>query len=337
MNKEKETEIELAFDDNVNVDADDDVDVESGAEAEAVEISVPAALCPVRIDQYLATLKEPEISRSYAAKLLKEERILLNGKPAKASTKLKAGDVLSLDLPAPVALDVAPENIPLDIVYEDQDVLIVNKPKGMVVHPSAGHYSGTLVNAIMYHCSDSLSGINGEIRPGIVHRIDMDTTGALIVCKNDTAHTDIAEQIKEHTVTRKYRGIVCGVVKDEEGTIEGAIGRHPTQRKKMAINEKNGKPAITHYKVLQRFAKYTYMEFQLETGRTHQIRVHMSSIGHPLLGDQLYGNPKNLAMKGLQGQTLHAMIIGFVHPSTHEYMEFEAPLPEYFQNLLSKL
>ena len=205
------------------------------------------------------------------------------------------------------------------------------------MHPSAGHYSGTLVNAIMYHCADSLSGINGEIRPGIVHRIDMDTTGALIVCKNDTAHTNIAEQIKEHTVTRRYRGIVCGVVKEDEGIIEGAIGRHPTQRKKMAINEKNGKPAITHYKVLQRFAKYTYMEFQLETGRTHQIRVHMASIGHPLLGDELYGNPKNLAMKGLQGQTLHAMIIGFVHPSTHEYMEFEAPLPEYFQNLLLKL
>ena len=225
----------------------------------------------------------------------------------------------------------------MDILYEDADVLIVNKPKGMVVHPSAGHYSGTLVNAIMYHCADSLSGINGEIRPGIVHRIDMDTTGALIICKNDAAHVDIAEQIKEHTVTRRYRGIVCGVVKEDEGTIEGAIGRHPTQRKKMAINEKNGKPAITHYKVLQRFAKYTYMEFRLETGRTHQIRVHMASIGHPLLGDELYGNPKNLAMKGLQGQTLHAMVIGFVHPTTHEYMEFEAPLPEYFQNLLKKL
>ena len=264
--------------------------------------------------------------------------LIYNGKPViKAGFVVEGGDQVSASIPTPQAVEIEAENIPLDILYEDADVLIVNKPKGMVVHPSAGHYSGTLVNAIMYHCADSLSGINGEIRPGIVHRIDMDTTGALIICKNDAAHVDIAEQIKEHTVTRRYRGIVCGVVKEDEGTIEGAIGRHPTQRKKMAINEKNGKPAITHYKVLQRFAKYTYMEFRLETGRTHQIRVHMASIGHPLLGDELYGNPKNLAMKGLQGQTLHAMVIGFVHPTTHEYMEFEAPLPEYFQNLLKKL
>ena len=280
------------------------------------EFVVEAEQAGERLDRYL-TLIYANQSRSFFQKLIKGGNVSVNGKAQS------------------VAIEA--EDIPLNILYEDADVLIVDKPKGMVVHPSAGHYSGTLVNAIMYHCADSLSGINGEIRPGIVHRIDMDTTGALIVCKNDTAHTDIAEQIKEHTVTRRYRGIVCGVVKEDEGIIEGAIGRHPTQRKKMAINEKNGKPAITHYKVLQRFAKYTYMEFQLETGRTHQIRVHMASIGHPLLGDELYGNPKNLAMKGLQGQTLHAMIIGFVHPSTHEYMEFEAPLPEYFQNLLLKL
>ena len=301
------------------------------------EFVVEAEQAGERLDRYL-TLIYANQSRSFFQKLIKGGNVSVNGKAVtKAGYVLDVSDVVTASIPEAQSVAIEAEDIPLNILYEDADVLIVDKPKGMVVHPSAGHYSGTLVNAIMYHCADSLSGINGEIRPGIVHRIDMDTTGALIVCKNDTAHTDIAEQIKEHTVTRRYRGIVCGVVKEDEGIIEGAIGRHPTQRKKMAINEKNGKPAITHYKVLQRFAKYTYMEFQLETGRTHRIRVHMASIGHPLLGDELYGNPKNLAMKGLQGQTLHAMVIGFVHPSTHEYMEFEAPLPEYFQNLLLKL
>ena len=301
------------------------------------EYTVQENLSGMRLDKFLTEIY-PEQTRSFLQKLVKSGEINVNGKSVtKAGVVVECGDQVYASIPAPQAVEIEAENIPLDILYEDADVLIVNKPKGMVVHPSAGHYSGTLVNAIMYHCADSLSGINGEIRPGIVHRIDMDTTGALIICKNDAAHVDIAEQIKEHTVTRRYRGIVCGIVKEDEGTIEGAIGRHPTQRKKMAINEKNGKPAITHYKVLQRFAKYTYMEFCLETGRTHQIRVHMASIGHPLLGDELYGNPKNLAMKGLQGQTLHAMVIGFVHPSTHEYMEFEAPLPEYFQKLLQKL
>ena len=301
------------------------------------EYTVEESQSGMRLDKFLTEIY-PDQTRSFLQKLVKSGEIKVNGKPViKAGFVVEGGDQVSASIPTPQAVEIEAENIPLDILYEDADVLIVNKPKGMVVHPSAGHYSGTLVNAIMYHCADSLSGINGEIRPGIVHRIDMDTTGALIICKNDAAHVDIAEQIKEHTVTRRYRGIVCGVVKEDEGTIEGAIGRHPTQRKKMAINEKNGKPAITHYKVLQRFAKYTYMEFRLDTGRTHQIRVHMASIGHPLLGDELYGNPKNLAMKGLQGQTLHAMVIGFVHPTTHEYMEFEAPLPEYFQNLLQKL
>ena len=301
------------------------------------EYTVEESQSGMRLDKFLTEIY-PDQTRSFLQKLVKSGEIKVNGKPViKAGFVVEGGDQVSASIPTPQAVEIEAENIPLDILYEDADVLIVNKPKGMVVHPSAGHYSGTLVNAIMYHCADSLSGINGEIRPGIVHRIDMDTTGALIICKNDAAHVDIAEQIKEPTVTRRYRGIVCGVVKEDEGTIEGAIGRHPTQRKKMAINEKNGKPAITHYKVLQRFAKYTYMEFRLETGRTHQIRVHMASIGHPLLGDELYGNPKNLAMKGLQGQTLHAMVIGFVHPTTHEYMEFEAPLPEYFQNLLQKL
>ena len=221
------------------------------------------------------------------------------------------------------------------ILYEDNDLLVVNKPKGMVVHPSAGHYSGTLVNAIMYHCKNSLSGINGEIRPGIVHRIDMDTTGSLIVCKNDESHVAIAEQIKVHSVNRRYRGIVYGSVKEDEGTIHAPIGRHPVDRKKMAINDKNGKDAITHFKVLERFDKFTYMEFKLETGRTHQIRVHMSSIGHPLLGDTLYSNGKSPYK--LQGQTLHAMTIGFEHPKTNEYLEVTAPLPEYFEKILRDL
>ena len=289
-----------------------------------------------RIDRYLTEML-PEQSRSFFQKLIRDGFVIVNHIIVKVNYRLKTGDVIEIDIPDAVPTEIVPENIPLDILYEDDDLLIVNKPKGMVVHPAVGHSTGTLVNAIMYHCQGNLSGINGEIRPGIVHRIDKDTTGSLIICKNDEAHRNIAEQIKEHSVTRRYVGVVAGTFSEESGTVEGAIGRHPNDRKRMTINEKNGKPAITHYKVLQRFAKYTYMEFQLETGRTHQIRVHMASIGHPLLGDELYGNPKNLAMKGLQGQTLHAMIIGFVHPTTHEYMEFEAPLPEYFQNLLNKL
>lgn len=289
-----------------------------------------------RLDKFLASIYR-EQSRTFFQKLIKSGNVLINEREIlKAGTTVEFGDIVTVFLPKQQSVEIAAENIPLDILYEDEDVLIVNKPKGMVVHPSAGHYSGTLVNAIMYHCADSLSGINGEIRPGIVHRIDMDTTGALIVCKNDFSHVNIAEQIKEHSVTRKYRGIVCGVVKDDSGTIRGAIGRHPTQRKKMAINEKNGKPAVTHYKVLERFDQYTYMEFQLETGRTHQIRVHMASIQHPLLGDEVYGNPKSCTIKGLTGQTLHAMTIGFIHPRTQMYMEFSAPLPEYFLQLLIK-
>ena len=236
-------------------------------------------------------------------------------------------------LPEPEELNVEPEHIPLDILYEDDDRLVVNKPKGMVVHPAAGHSSGTLVNAVLYHCRGNLSGINGVLRPGIVHRIDMDTTGALVICKSDFAHQSLAEQLSVHSITRKYRAIVHGNLKEDEGTVRGAIGRHPTDRKKMAINERNGKPAVTHYRVLERFGNYTYIECQLETGRTHQIRVHMASIGHPLLGDAVYG-PKKCPVKNLQGQTLHAMVLGFIHPRTGAYMEFEAPLPEYFSNLL---
>ena len=288
-----------------------------------------------RLDKFLSIIY-PEFSRAFFQKLIKSKQVSVNETPQKASYCVKIDDIVTVEIPDAVETTIEPENIPLDILYEDDDVLIVNKPKGMVVHPSAGHYSGTLVNAIMYHCKDTLSGINGEIRPGIVHRIDMDTTGSLIVCKNDEAHVNIAQQIKEHSVNRIYVGIVCGNVKEDSGTVEGAIGRHPIERKKMAINEKNGKPAITHYKVLERFKNYTYMQFKLETGRTHQIRVHMASIGHPLLGDTLYSSGR-LPFKHLQGQCLHAKTIGFIHPKTGEYMEYSAPLPEYFEKLLCLL
>ena len=288
-----------------------------------------------RLDKYLSLIY-PDISRSFFQKIIKENNIQVNDVVQKANYRMKEEDLVAVTIPDAVETAIVPEDIPLDILYEDDDVLIVNKPKGMVVHPSAGHFSGTLVNGIMFHCKDSLSGINGEIRPGIVHRIDMDTTGSLIVCKNDESHVCIAEQIKEHSVNRIYEGIVCGNVKEDSGTIKGAIGRHPVDRKKMAINEKNGKPAITHYKVLERFGNYTHMQFQLETGRTHQIRVHMASIGHPLLGDEIYSSGKS-PFKHLQGQTLHAKTIGFIHPKNNEYMEFSAPLPEYFENLLVQL
>lgn len=287
-----------------------------------------------RLDKYLSLIF-PDQSRSFFQKLIKDGHVLVNVKEQKANFRLKTQDLIEVSIPDAVETPILPEDIPLDILYEDDDLLIVNKPKGMVVHPSAGHYTGTLVNAIMYYCKDSLSGINGEIRPGIVHRIDMDTTGSLIVCKNDESHIFVAEQIKEHSVVRKYRGIVCGHVKEEEGTIHAPIGRHPIDRKKMAINEKNGKDAITHYRVLEHFANYTYMEFQLETGRTHQIRVHMASIGHPLLGDTLYSSGKSPYKT--QGQTLHAMTIGFIHPRTKEYLEVSAPLPEYFEKILRDL
>lgn len=291
-----------------------------------------------RLDKYLGLLFEQTgsgLSRSFFQKLIKDGHVCVNDVTRKANYRLRADELITVEIPDAVETPILPENIPLDILYEDEDVLIVNKPKGMVVHPSAGHSGGTLVNAVMYHCRDSLSGINGEIRPGIVHRIDMDTTGSLIVCKNDESHVCIAAQIKAHSVTRKYRGIVYGRVKDDCGKIDAPIGRHPIERKKMAVNEKNGKCAVTHYRVLERFTNYTYMEFELETGRTHQIRVHMASIGHPLLGDKLYSNGKSPYK--LCGQTLHAMTIGFLHPSTGEYLEITAPLPEYFEKILRDL
>lgn len=288
----------------------------------------------VRIDRYLSDQCQ-DISRSYLQKLLKEQSVLVEEKPVKSNYKVNAGDRISLTLPEIREPEIIPEEIPLDIVYEDKDIILINKPKGMVVHPAAGHYSGTLVNGLMSHCRSELSGINGVMRPGIVHRIDMDTTGVLIVCKNDMAHNSISEQLKEHSITRKYAAIVHGVLKDDEGTINAPIGRHPIDRKKMSINEKNGREAVTHYRVLERFRQFTYIECQLETGRTHQIRVHMASIGHPLLGDSVYG-PAKCPFR-LTGQTLHAGVLGIIHPRTGEYMEFTAPLPAYFEELLRKL
>ena len=287
-----------------------------------------------RIDRYLTEML-PEQSRSFFQKLIRDGFVMVNHIIVKVNYRLKTGDIIEIDIPDAVPTEIVPENIPLDILYEDDDLLIVNKPKGMVVHPAVGHSTGTLVNAIMYHCQGNLSGINGEIRPGIVHRIDKDTTGSLIICKNDEAHRNIAEQIKEHSGTRRYVGVVAGTFSEESGTVEGAIGRHPNDRKRMTINEKNGKPAVTHYRVLQTLKGASFMEFELETGRTHQIRVHMASISHPLLGDTVYGNSKNPYK--LQGQALHARTIGFIHPTTGEYIEVSAPIPEYMTELVRKL
>lgn len=288
----------------------------------------------MRLDKFL-TEKLPDMSRSHIQKLIRDGNVTVNEKTVKANYKVSLGEIVEIDIPEPECLDIVPENIPLDILYEDDDILVVNKPKGMVVHPAPGHYSGTLVNAIMFHCKENLSGINGVLRPGIVHRIDMNTTGSLLICKNDKSHRFLAEQLKEHSITRKYHAIVYGNLKEDSGTIASPIGRHPVERKKMSTKAKNGRPAVTHYQVLERFGNFTYIECQLETGRTHQIRVHMSSIGHPILGDDLYGPSKSPYT--LDGQTLHAKILGIVHPTTKEYMEFDAPLPTYFLDLLEKL
>ncbi len=288
-----------------------------------------------RIDRYLSAACG-DVSRSYLQRLLKEGRVLANHKPVKASYRVQEGDLIQLEIPQAVEPEILAEPMDLDILYEDSDIILINKPKGMVVHPAAGHYTQTLVNGLMYHCKGQLSGINGVLRPGIVHRIDMDTTGVIIACKNDAAHNSIAAQLKEHSITRRYEAIVHGVIKEEEGTVDAPIGRHPTDRKRMSINDKNGKAAVTHYRVKERFRQFTYIECRLETGRTHQIRVHMASLHHPLLGDAVYG-PSRCPVPGLRGQTLHAGILGIRHPRTGEYMEFCAPLPEYFKNLLASL
>ncbi len=289
----------------------------------------------LRIDSVLSEIEE-DLSRSYLQKLIKDGLVFVNDKPIKPNYKVAKGECITYTVPTPVDLNIEAEDIPLDIMYEDDDIIIVNKGKGMVVHPAAGHYSGTLVNGLLYHCKDRLSGINGVLRPGIVHRIDMNTTGVLVICKNDNAHQCIADQLKVHSITRKYNAICYQAFKEFEGTIDAPLGRHPIDRKKMSINHKNGKRAVTHYKVLENFGtKYAHIECSLETGRTHQIRVHMASIHHPLLGDDVYGYTKDNFK--LEGQALHARVLGFIHPTTKEYVEFEAPLPEYFTTLMNKL
>lgn len=286
----------------------------------------------VRIDVFVAQVSD--ISRNRACELLEKECVWVNGKTATKKTKLKKGDILEVDIPEPQIYEVEAENIPLDIVYEDDDLLVVNKPKGMVVHPAAGNYSGTLVNALMYHCKDSLSGINGVMRPGIVHRIDKNTSGLLMVAKTDNSHNALAEQIKEHSFKREYEAIVYGNIKNDFGEVNAPIFRHPTKRKQMAVVE-GGRDAVTHYEVINRFNGFTHLKLRLETGRTHQIRVHMAYIGHPVAGDEVYG-PKKV-ITALNGQCLHARTLGFVHPETKEYMEFISDLPQYFTSFLKKL
>lgn len=288
-----------------------------------------------RIDRYLAEEVEDK-SRSYLQKLIKNEYVKVNDKPVKANYRLILGDRVEVQFPDVTEPEIAAENIPLDILYEDADIIIVNKPKQMVVHPAPGHYTGTLVNALMYHCGHGLSGINGTMRPGIVHRIDMDTTGSLVVCKNDMAHQSLSAQLKDHSIYRVYEAIVHGNLKEDEGTVNAPIGRHPTDRKKMSTHAKNSRTAITHYKVLKRFGNYTHIQCELETGRTHQIRVHLSSIGHPIVGDLVYG-PKKCPFPHLVGQTLHAKTLGIIHPRTGEYLEVSAPLPSYFLELLNRI
>ena len=285
-----------------------------------------------RLDVYTAEIAE--VSRSRAASLIEDGHVTVNGAVASKKCKLKVGDAVSITLPDPEEYRAEPENIPLDIIYEDSDLLVVNKPKCMVVHPAAGNYTGTLVNAVMYHCGDSLSGINGVLRPGILHRIDKNTSGLLLVAKNDNAHNCLAEQIKAHTCNRLYEAVVYGNLKGDSGTVDAPIGRHPIKRKQMAVTEHNSKSAVTHYEVIERFGDFTHVALKLETGRTHQIRVHMSYIGHPVAGDEVYG-PKKVITK-LGGQCLHARRIGFVHPTTGEYMEFTSELPDYFKSFLEE-
>lgn len=288
-----------------------------------------------RLDKYLSDKLE-NMTRSYLKKLISDDKaVLVNGNPAKPNYKLKPGDIIELAVPEPIELEIKAENIPLDIVYEDNDMLVVNKPQGMVVHPAAGNYTGTLVNALLYHCGDSLSGINGEKRPGIVHRIDKDTSGLLLVAKNDNAYQKLSSQIKEHSLTRAYKALVHGNIKQDSGRIDAPIGRHPSDRKKMTITDKNSREAVTNFRVIERYGRYTFVECILETGRTHQIRVHMSKNGHPIVGDKTYGVKKEEF--NLAGQLLHAYKVGFIHPVSGEYMEFVSELPDYYMNVLDRL
>ncbi len=299
---------------------------------EEIILEVPQEADRLRLDKWLSE-QITDLTRTALQNLIENGGVLVNGKTVAKNYKQKSGDNIKITIPEPVELNTEPENIPLDIVYEDESLLVVNKPKGMVVHPAPGNYSGTLVNALLYHCGDSLSGINGVIRPGIVHRIDKNTSGLLIVAKTDTAHKHLAEQIKEHSFTREYECIACGKFREPEGTVNAPIGRSASDRKKMCVTDKNSKNAVTHYSVIEQYEKYAHVKCVLETGRTHQIRVHLSYKGHPVLGDDVYGK----AFKGIDGQCLHAKKIGFVHPVTEEYMEFDSPLPEYFTEILRKV
>ena len=313
---------------------DDDLLEDIEEQEQIIRIEVEDEYNNVRIDKYLSTVMD-DLSRSYLQKLITEEKVLVEGKAVKANFKVKGGQTIEIYLPEPKETEIVPENIPINIIYEDTDIIVINKPKGLVVHPAPGHETGTLVNALLYHCRGQLSGINGVLRPGIVHRIDKDTTGVIVACKNDNAHRFIAEQLKVHSITRVYHAIVYNSFKEESGRVEASIGRHPKDRKKMAVNVRNGKYAATNYRVIENLGNYAYIECRLETGRTHQIRVHMASINHPVVGDTVYGPAKDPFK--LEGQALHAGVLGFIHPTTRKYVEFQAPLPDYFNDLLMKL
>ena len=300
--------------------------------SDRVTLACGAESAGARIDKYISD-NIAELTRSAVQGLIAEGLVLADGKPVSKNYKLRGGETVEVEIPEPEPMDAVAEDIPLDIVYEDADLLVVNKPKGMVVHPAHGNYTGTLVNALLHHCGDSLSGINGVIRPGIVHRIDKNTSGLLIVAKNDASHLKLAEQIKEHSFTREYEAVACGYFKETEGTVDAPIGRHKTDRKKMCVTTENSRNAVTHYSVIKQYGGYAHVRLRLETGRTHQIRVHLSYIGHPVLGDDVYGKP----YKGIEGQCLHARKIGFIHPTTGEYMEFVSDLPDYFVSILAKL
>lgn len=301
--------------------------------SELITLNVPDDVSGIRLDKWLSEQEELGLTRSVIQNRIKDGKVLVGGKAASKSDKAICGSLVTVEMPDAVPLELEPENIPLEIVYEDDDLLVVNKPKGMVVHPAPGNYTGTLVHALLYHCGDRLSGINGVIRPGIVHRIDKLTSGLLMVAKNDAAHLGLSEQIQAHTFTREYQAVCRGRLKEQTGTINAPIGRHPVDRKKMCVTPHNSKHAVTHYEVIAEYSGWSHVRLRLETGRTHQIRVHLSHMGHPILGDDVYGS----AFKGIEGQCLHAGKIGFVHPVKNEYMEFTSPLPDYFEEVLRKL